>query len=127
MAECPFCQRIRSGEVFSQSGASVAVLDRYPVNEGHALLIPRRHVADFFELNQTEQNDLLCLLNDVRRMLVDLHHPAGFNVGINVGAASGQTIQHAHVHLIPRYEGDVADPRGGVRAVIPHRARYWEF
>jgi diadenosine tetraphosphate (Ap4A) HIT family hydrolase len=100
--------------------------DRYPVSEGHVLVVPFRHVPDFFDLNREEQSALLGLLTRARVSLPFNRPPDGFNVGINVGTAAGQTVMHAHVHLIPRYAGDVPDPRGGVRFVIPQKAKYWQ-
>jgi diadenosine tetraphosphate (Ap4A) HIT family hydrolase len=104
----------------------VAFPDAYPLSEGHTLIIPRRHEPDFFALSTDEQHDMLQLARQVYETLLDSHHPAGFNVGVNVGEAGGQTVGHAHLHLIPRYEGDVDDPRGGIRWVIPSKAPYWE-
>jgi diadenosine tetraphosphate (Ap4A) HIT family hydrolase len=126
MVECPFCQKLSHGEVFAEHGSAVALLDSFPVSRGHLLLVPRRHVADVFELSQDETRDLMLLLGEVRGRLQELLSPAGFNVGVNVGAAAGQTVPHAHVHVIPRYAGDVPDPRGGVRRVLPHRAAHWD-
>jgi diadenosine tetraphosphate (Ap4A) HIT family hydrolase len=123
---CPFCERIAVGKVEAQSRLAVAFPDGFPVSKGHFLVVPRRHEADFFALTQAEQEDMLAVARDVQSLLRSQHSPAGFNVGINVGTAAGQTVGHAHLHLIPRYNGDVADPRGGVRWVIPANAPYWE-
>ena len=92
---------------------------------GHTLIIPKRHVASFFELNAKEQLDLLGLLHDAKFDLDRQHAPQGYNIGINDGAAAGQTVPHLHIHLIPRYTGDRPDPRGGVRWIIPEKADYW--
>lgn len=121
-AVCPFC--VPRAFLAENSGA-VAFLDGYPLAEGHALVTPRRHVADLFELNPEELAAVWALLPVVRGHLAARHRPDGFNIGVNVGAAAGQTVAHAHVHLIPRYRGDVADPRGGVRWVLPAKADYW--
>jgi diadenosine tetraphosphate (Ap4A) HIT family hydrolase len=94
------------------------------VNEGHALVIPKRHVADFFELAASERNACFELVAEVKAKLETRFLPDGYNVGINVGAAAGQTIFHVHIHVIPRYTGDVASPRGGVRGVIPSKQSY---
>ena len=104
----------------------MAFKDGFPVNPGHALIVPRRHVADLFELTADEQAALWRLLPEVKQRLDARHSPAGYNVGVNVGAAAGQTVGHVHVHLIPRFAGDVEDPRGGVRWVVPARAAYWK-
>ena len=123
---CPFCERIAAGKVEAESRLAVAFPDGFPVSNGHFLVVPRRHESDFFALTQAEQEDMLAVARDVQSLLRSQHNPAGFNVGINVGTAAGQTVGHAHLHLIPRYNGDVADPRGGVRWVIPTKAPYWE-
>lgn len=123
---CPFCDRIAEDAPFvSESEAAVAFEDGFPVSPGHTLVVPRRHVADLFALDAGEIAAVWRLVGHVRDQLATDHHPDGFNVGVNAGAAAGQTVWHAHVHVIPRYIGDAADPRGGVRRVIPERARYW--
>jgi len=102
-----------------------AVRDGFPISPGHTLIIPRRHIASFFDATSAERTSLLELLDVARNQLVKAFAPAGFNIGINDGAAAGQTVPHMHIHLIPRFAGDVADPRGGVRWVIPAFADYW--
>lgn len=124
-ASCPFCLRLSTGDVFCENRLSVAFEDSFPVSPGHALVVPRRHVPDFFELTADEQRLVWELVAEARRRIADRLRPAGFNVGANVGAAAGQTVWHAHVHVIPRYDGDVDDPRGGVRWVVPSKAAYW--
>src|SRR5688572_1763566 len=121
---CPFCSP-PADRLLVEHPTAFAMLDGYPVSDGHALIVPRRHVRSVFDLGVDEQAALWSLVGDVRQLLSDRHHPAGFNIGLNDGRAAGQTIDHAHIHVIPRYDGDVPDPRGGVRFVIPHRARYW--
>jgi diadenosine tetraphosphate (Ap4A) HIT family hydrolase len=98
--------------------------DSYPVSKGHMLLVPYRHVSDYFESSSTEKSALWELLGHAREIINEEHRPDGFNVGINIGKVAGQTIFHLHVHVIPRYAGDVADPKGGVRGVIPAKRRY---
>jgi diadenosine tetraphosphate (Ap4A) HIT family hydrolase len=98
--------------------------DRYPVNPGHLLIIPFRHVADYFNLTSQEDEAVRSLLTLGRKLLVERHTPNGFNVGVNIGEAGGQTVWHVHVHLIPRYKGDIDNPRGGVRGVIPGKRIY---
>ncbi|MCU0562798.1 MAG: HIT family protein [Desulfobacterales bacterium] len=107
-----------------ESGLAFAIFDRFPVNPGHVLVIPRRHVADIFELTESELREVLRLLSQARQRIAADFAAAGVNVGVNVGDAAGQTIAHAHLHLIPRYTGDVPDPTGGVRGVIPGKASY---
>ncbi|RPJ69691.1 MAG: HIT family protein [Acidobacteria bacterium] len=122
---CPLCSRAREGVFICENLAAVAFYDGYPVSRGHSLVVPRRHVADLFCLPAEEQQALWALLPMVKEALDRVHRPAGYNLGVNVGEAAGQTIAHVHVHVIPRYHGDVPDPRGGVRWVIPDRANYW--
>jgi len=99
--------------------------DAFPVSPGHTLVIPRRHVGSFFLLEPDERFALLALVKEARRDLDAELHPDGYNIGINDGPAAGQTVAHVHIHLIPRYLGDIADPRGGVRWLFPDRADYW--
>jgi len=105
---------------------AIAIRDAFPLSEGHTLVIPRRHVLSLFELSPDEQVDAWRLVAQVRAELAKQFSPDAFNIGLNDGAAAGQTVPHAHIHVIPRYRGDVPDPRGGVRWVIPQKAAYWE-
>lgn len=100
--------------------------DRYPITKGHLLIIPFRHEPSFLSLTFDEQEAALELLSHARSKLDSDFHPDGYNIGINVGEPAGQTVAHAHVHVIPRYAGDVPDPRGGVRFILPDKARYWQ-
>ncbi|WP_245579372.1 HIT family protein [Chitinilyticum aquatile] len=102
-----------------------AILDGFPVSPGHSLIIPHRHVSSFFELTSSEREALILLLDETKQALQEEFKPDGYNIGINDGPAAGQTVAHLHIHLIPRYSGDLADPRGGVRWVIPEKANYW--
>jgi diadenosine tetraphosphate (Ap4A) HIT family hydrolase len=101
------------------------VRDAYPVSPGHTLIISRRHVGSFFELSDEERAGMLGLLDQAKTEIQASHGPQGYNIGINDGPAAGQTVPHLHIHLIPRYTGDVPDPRGGVRWVIADKAKYW--
>lgn len=103
-----------------------AVPDQYPLSKGHTLVIPRHHVASIYDLSPEETSELWKLAGEVRSKLAEELRPDGFNIGLNDGAAAGQTIGHAHIHIVPRLSGDVPDPRGGVRWVIPERAAYWD-
>ena len=123
--DCPFCTRIASAETVAENEHAVAFPDGFPVSDGHTLVVPRRHVASLWDLPPNELSDIWILADEVRAELAHSHSPDGFNVGVNDGAAAGQTIDHAHLHIIPRYAGDVPDPRGGIRLVLPERARYW--
>jgi len=118
---CPFCV---AAESVLSNPLALARFDRYPVNPGHLLVHTRRHVATYFEATQAERAALFELIDAGKALHDERFQPAGYNIGINVGAAAGQTIAHLHVHLIPRYPGDVADPRGGVRGVIPEKQKY---
>lgn len=123
--QCPFCdppdERIWVGRELT-----IATPDMYPASEGHTLILPRRHVRSVFELDGEEWDELWDLVGAVRDDLQSRLRPDGFTVGINDGIAAGQTIEHAHVHVIPRHLGDVPDPTGGLRGILPHKARYWE-
>ena len=121
---CLFCT-LPAARIVEQNEFAVLVRDGYPVSPGHSLVIPRRHVGSFFETTDTERTAVLALLDRAKSLVEQRHKPAGYNIGINDGAAAGQTVPHVHIHLIPRYAGDRADPRGGVRWVIPEKADYW--
>lgn len=122
---CPFCSLPKKRIVF-ESPAALVIRDLFPVSLGHTLIIPRRHVASFFETTKEERDQLVALLDAAKRGLDEQLKPAGYNIGINDGQAAGQTVMHLHLHLIPRFEGDSPDPRGGVRWVFPRKAAYWE-
>jgi len=121
---CVFCT-IRADKILGENEHVVWILDAYPVSPGHSLIVPKRHVESFFEATQAEREAMLSLLDQARDHVCQNHAPSGYNIGINEGSAAGQTVSHLHVHLIPRFPGDSADPRGGVRWVIPNRADYW--
>ena len=123
--DCPFCH-LEEDCVLFRSETVVALWDRFPVSQGHVLVIPHRHVTSWLETTPEEHAELLHMVGVVREAIESQHHPAGFNIGINVGQAAGQTVSHLHVHVIPRYEGDVANPQGGIRNVVPDRSGYLE-
>lgn len=123
---CVFCARIAAGELVAENGSAVAFADTFPLSRGHCLIVPRRHESNFFALTPAEQAATWALLAPTRQYVERDGRPDGYNIGVNVGEAAGQTVAHAHVHLIPRYRGDAADPRGGVRWVLPARAPYWQ-
>jgi diadenosine tetraphosphate (Ap4A) HIT family hydrolase len=122
--ECIFCTA-SCVNILLEHPLALVRRDGYPVSKGHCLIIPRRHVASFFECTREERAAMMELLDEAKTMIDREHAPSGYNIGINDGAAAGQTVMHVHMHLIPRYEGDAADPRGGVRWVIPDKAAYW--
>lgn len=121
--ECIFCQFAADPAVV-ENDAFYARFDKYPVSQGHLLIIPRRHVETLFELTEAERTQLFSLLEAAKDHLTDQFHPDGFNFGVNQGISAGQTIPHLHIHIIPRYEGDMAQPEGGVRGVIPEKQKY---
>lgn len=124
LASCPFCWISGEREIVAENRLALAFYDAYPVSHGHTLIIPKRHVSSFFELAQEEAADINSLSLVCRDILQERYAPAGYNLGVNIGKEAGQSIFHCHVHLIPRYLGDVENPRGGVRGVIPGRQIY---
>ena len=124
--DCIFCDRIRAGEVLAQDATAVAFADAFPLTRGHTLIVPRRHEPDFLALSGDEHAAIWRLVAQVRAIVDRQHRPQGYNLGVNVGEAAGQTVGHAHLHVIPRYVGDVDEPRGGIRWIIPDKAKYWE-
>ncbi len=123
--DCPFCN-LPADRIISESDYTVTIRDGYPVSEGHTLIIPKRHVQSFFELQAIEKAAVLQALDEAKEALDNEFSPDGYNIGINDGEAAGQTVMHLHVHQIPRYKGDMEDPRGGVRWIFPERAKYWK-
>ena len=124
-ADCPFCD-VPGESVVAESRHAVAIRDRYPVSRGHTLVVPKAHAETLFAQSAEIQADVWRLVARVRDELQSGSNPDGFNVGLNDGQAGGQTVQHAHVHVIPRFDGDMADPRGGIRWVLPEHAAYWD-
>jgi len=116
MTGCVFCTRPET-EIVAENDLALAFYDKFPVNQGHVLVIPRRHVGSFFEAAPEELAAINELLFAVKDKLAKKFSPDGYNIGVNVGWAAGQTVFHLHVHIIPRYNGDVADPRGGIRRI----------
>lgn len=126
MNECVFCNVVikKNKEIIAQNDSCLALFDEFPVNDGHILIISKRHVTTFFDLTKEEQYDIIDLLNECKLIVDSIYKPQGYNVGLNCGADAGQSIMHVHMHLIPRYTGDVENPRGGVRGVIPNKKSY---
>ena len=122
---CLFCE-MTEDRIIDRNDLAYAIRDGFPVTPLHTLIIPKRHATSFFELDKNELYDLKILLESAKHDLDRHHQPNGFNVGFNDGIAAGQTVMHLHIHLIPRFNGDVSDPRGGIRWVIPDRAKYWK-
>lgn len=121
-AECAFCRPGRT--ILAENASGIAVFDKHPVSPGHVLIIPRRHATTVYDLTDAEYADCFQLARDVRPILQEKFNPDGFNIGANCGEAAGQSVWHAHIHVIPRYKGDNPNPKGGVRNVLPLKARY---
>ena len=122
---CTYCS-LAQARIVEESALSIAFKDAFPVSPGHTLVIPKRHIGSWFDITSDEQLALLDLLARAKTVLQDEFNPDGYNIGINDGRAAGQTVPHLHMHLIPRYKDDQNDPRGGVRSIIPEKAKYWE-
>ena len=122
---CPFCN-MPPERIIDFNNLALVIRDGHPISPGHTLVIPKRHIGTWFEITQAEQQALLDLLAKAKAALETEFKPDGYNIGINDGPAAGQTVPHLHMHLIPRYKGDLEDPRGGVRWIIPEKAKYWE-
>ena len=124
MSNCPFCA-LPFERIIHTSQHGLIIRDGFPISPGHTLVIPRWHVDSFFNLTADERIDLLGLLDQAKAGIEKEFKPDTYNIGINDGPAAGQTVPHLHIHLIPRYTGDVPDARGGVRWIIPGKADYW--
>jgi diadenosine tetraphosphate (Ap4A) HIT family hydrolase len=127
METCPFCnieKAIDESRIIYQDSTWIAILDNYPVSKGHTLLIPKRHCKTYFDLNFIELESIGVTIGVIKRLLDTKYKPDGYNIGINCGGAAGQTVMHCHIHIIPRYNGDCENPRGGVRGVIPEKQHY---
>jgi diadenosine tetraphosphate (Ap4A) HIT family hydrolase len=122
---CPFCSRLREGGLGPSNQYAVALQDGFPVSPGHTLVVSREHEPDLLRLPAPARDGMWRLAHDVCEELLRTHSPDGFNLGVNVGDAAGQIVHHAHIHVIPRYRGDINDPRGGIRWVLPASAKYW--
>jgi len=123
-SDCPFCT-LPVARIQAKNDHAVLIRDAFPISPGHSLVIPKRHVGSYFETTDAERLGMQALLVEAKRAVEAEFGPQGYNIGVNDGAAAGQTVPHLHMHLIPRYTGDVADPRGGVRWVIADKADYW--
>jgi len=113
---CVFCQPL---PLVLENDLAAAFFDKHPVSRGHLLIIPKRHYPTFFDVPTVERGAMFALLETAKSYLDERYHPDGYNIGINVEPAAGQTVMHCHLHLIPRYQGDVPDPRGGIRKMLP--------
>jgi diadenosine tetraphosphate (Ap4A) HIT family hydrolase len=118
MEQLEKCELCAMESVLIQNELAYVRPDSHSLSPGHVLVVPKRHVADFFEMTSEEQAAVVALLRAARRLIQAEHSPDGYNIGANIGQAAGQSRMHVHVHLIPRYLGDVANPKGGVRCVL---------
>jgi diadenosine tetraphosphate (Ap4A) HIT family hydrolase len=116
---CPFCNPRKNLTLITESATAYSILDGYPMSKGHALIIPKRHIANYFDLPFKEQSACWFMVNKVQEILTQKLQPDGFNVGMNINREAGQTMMHANIHLIPRYQGDAVEAKGGMRYVIP--------
>ncbi|MBW6499079.1 MAG: HIT domain-containing protein [Bacteroidales bacterium] len=122
--ECPFCNPDLSTQLITETATAYAILDKFPVSNGHCLIIPKRHLGSYFDLTLHEQRACWLIVNRCKEIIQKEFSPDGFNIGVNINECAGQSIFHVHIHLIPRYKGDVENPFGGVRGVIPSRKEY---
>ncbi|WP_240377939.1 HIT family protein [Bacillus piscicola] len=120
---CPFCH-LPAAKILDENEEAFAFYDLYPVQKGHTLIVPKRHIATYFEARETEILAIHRLLASRKKVLDEELQPDGYNIGVNVGEAGGQTVPHLHFHLIPRYNGDIEDPRGGIRKAVPNLVSY---
>lgn len=124
MENCKMCKFYKEEEIALENETAFALYDDNPVSKGHIIFMTKRHVKDFFETTKEERNDIFELIDKAKCNIDEKYKPTGYNIGMNCGASAGQKIMHVHVHLIPRYDGDVENPRGGVRGVIPEKRDY---
>ncbi|TAK86246.1 MAG: HIT family protein [Betaproteobacteria bacterium] len=118
---CPFCAE---QQALARNEHAFMIYDRWPATRGHTLIVTARHVEDFFKTSRDERQAMLNLVDEAKVLLDEAYAPQGYNIGVNVGETAGQTVMHCHLHVIPRYRGDVPNPRGGIRAVIPGKQSY---
>jgi len=121
---CTFCDKIDKSRILIETTEWVAFYDKYPVSKGHVLIVSKEHYNDFFELPENLKESLQYRINDIKNILDNEFHPDGYNIGCNCGEAAGQSVMHFHLHIIPRYKGDVENPKGGIRGCIPTKMSY---
>ena len=124
MNNCFFCKSINNKDFLLENELAVARFDDFPVNNGHLEVITKRHVKDWWQTTLEEKIAIFNLLDEAKKIIDERYNPDGYNIGMNLGEKAGQSIMHLHVHLIPRYDGDVKNPRGGLRTVIQERQNY---
>lgn len=121
LRDCPFCS---NRNIIVENELAFVDYDTYPASPGHCLVVTKRHVAEYFEATAEEKAALWSLVDEIKPIIDQAHQPDAYNIGINIGKTAGQSIPHIHIHIIPRYKGDVENPQGGVRGVIPHKQKY---
>ncbi len=121
--ECPFCNHVEE-EAILKNDLSYARFDKYPVSKGHLLVIPWRHFENYFDATMEEKVAIIKLIDEAKILLDEKFRPDGYNIGVNIGIPAGQSVMHLHVHVIPRYKGDMENPKGGVRGVLPRKRVY---
>ena len=124
MKDCIFCNGNADNNIIYQDNTWKVIYDAYPVSLGHVLIMPKRHCETYFDLNKSEIESLNLVIHEAKKYLDEKFHPDGYNIGFNNGVASGQTVMHFHIHMIPRYIGDIKDPQGGIRGVLPRKRKY---
>lgn len=125
MEDCLFCKWVNEKErIVLENELAFAVFDEFAVSKGHMIFMTKRHVKDFFETTKEEKDAIFELIDKAKEIVDKRYKPTGYNIGMNCGVSAGQSVMHVHVHLIPRYDGDVDNPRGGVRGVIPSKRSY---
>jgi len=122
--DCRFCSSNPDRRIIFKGKYCFAFWDLHPASDGHFLVVPHRHFPDYFDIENDERDELWELVAKAKKVCDEKFHPDGYNVGINVGKAAGQSVPHLHVHVIPRYTGDVENPKGGVRGVLPKTKHY---
>ena len=128
VAPCPFCEvasQVKHDRIIAENKLAFLIRDGFPVSDGHSLVISKRHIGSFFDATTEERQALLDLVDQAKVLVDKEFSPNAYNIGINDGPAAGQTVPHLHIHLIPRYEEEGGDPRGGVRWVVAEKADYW--
>jgi len=125
MPDCPFCSPADKA-LLARNENVIILWDSFPISPGHTLVTPLRHAASWSDLTREEKIAMFDGIDIAQKEIEKQHSPDGYNIGINDGTAAGQTIMHVHLHVIPRYAGDSDDPRGGLRWILPDKARYWD-
>ena len=123
--KCIFCN-LRDERIIYECNHTIAFIDTYPASPGHTLVVPKRHIPTYFNASEDEILAIGKAIQVCKEFLDNEFYPDAYNIGINNGEAAGQSIKHLHVHIIPRYKGDVEDPKGGVRWILKNKANYWD-